>query len=318
MTFASDQLFSRFQIRKSRSQKEAFRSWLVSTLRGYGYSVQVESSGFPIKSSNVIVGSPENASVVFTAHYDTCAVLPFPNFITPRNPLLYLLYQFLVVILMLVLAIGAEMLLLLCWEDCPLWLAIAVVYVVLGFCIWWMLAGPANRHTANDNTSGVITLLEIALTLPAEQREHTAFVFFDNEEKGLLGSSQFKKAHGKALSRTLLINFDCVSDGNHIHFYPNQKLKGNSSLTALLENHYTSRGKKQVEVIRGFGFYPSDQKAFPYGVGAAAMRKSRVGYWLGRIHTNRDTVFDRENIELLRAGSLSLVAAMQNKEEICP
>lgn len=47
------------------------------------------------------------------------------------------------------------------------------------------------------------------------------------------------------------------------------------------------------------------------------MHKSRVGYWLGRIHTNRDTVFDRENIELLRAGSLSLAAAMQDKEDVC-
>lgn len=182
-----------FQVRKSAAQKSTFRAWLTDSLKACGYDVNIESGGSLVKSNNIVVGNPETAKVVYTAHYDTCAVLPFPNFITPQNLILYLLYQILILIPMFAMAIGAEVLLLALWHDAPMWLAMLVVYIVLIFCIWWMLAGPANKHTMNDNTSGVATLMEIALSLPIEERSKVAFIFFDNEEKGLLGSSQFKK-----------------------------------------------------------------------------------------------------------------------------
>lgn len=306
MNAETKNLLTQFQIRKSSAQKAAFRDWLTGVLSAAGYESRVESGGSLIKSSNVVVGDPEKAFVVYTAHYDTCAVLPVPNFITPQNFFLYLLYQILLCVPMFALAIGAEVLLLVLWEDCPIGLAMIAVYVVLGFCIWWIMDGPANKHTANDNTSGVATLLEIVLSLPEKDRSKVAFVFFDNEEKGLLGSSQFKKAHGKRMADTLLINFDCVSDGDFIQFYPNKKLKQNKQTLTLLEKAFLSDGVKTVEIVRDFGFYPSDQKAFMNGVGVAALHKGRFGYWLGRIHTNRDTVFQAENIELLRRGALTL------------
>ena len=53
------------------------------------------------------------------------------------------------------------------------------------------MGGKPNKHTANDNTSGVITLLELMNRLSPEQKERTAFVFFDNEENGMLGSAFF-------------------------------------------------------------------------------------------------------------------------------
>lgn len=303
-------LLDKLQIRKSRAQKAAFRSWLTDVLRQAGYAPTVETGGTLIKSSNVIAGDPEQASVIFTAHYDTCAVLPFPNFITPQNLFLYLLYQILICVPMFVLAIGAEVLLLALWNDCPIWLAMVTVYAVLAFCVWWLLAGPANKHTANDNTSGVAALLEIALTLPEAERGKAAFLFFDNEEKGLLGSSQYRKRHGKALADTLVVNFDCVSDGDFIQFYPNKALKKRDKILTLLEQSFPSSEPKQVQIVRGLALYPSDQRAFPCGVGVAAMHRGPFGYWLGRIHTGRDTVFQTENIELLRAGALSLVSRM--------
>ncbi len=314
MTQATSEVLSKFPIRKGKAQKEAFRAWLANFFKDTGYYTQVESGGTIIKSNNIIVGNPEMAKVIFTAHYDTCAGLPFPNFITPHNFLIYLLYQIAIVIPMFVLAIGAEILLLLCWDDCPLWLATFVVYFVLIFCFWWIMAGPANKHNANDNTSGVVTLIEIASALPIEDRHDVAFVFFDNEEKGLLGSSFFKKSHGNALKNTLLINFDCVSDGEYIHLFPNKKVKTNAAIITLLKKHFTSNTEKTVKVIEGFGFYPSDQKAFPLGVGVAALHKGKVGYWLGRIHTKRDTVFDEQNISLLTKQSLSLISALIQKK----
>ena len=306
-------ILNEFQVRKSTAQKASFRNWLSDTLRAHGYRVQIETGGSLIKSSNVIIGDPERAKIVYTAHYDTCAVLPFPNFITPQNLLLYFLYQILIVIPMFVFAIGAELLLLFLWDDAPIWLAMLVVYAVLAFFIWWMMDGPANKHTMNDNTSGVATLMEIILSLPTVYQDDVAFIFFDNEEKGLLGSSFFKKQHGTKMKNALVINFDCVSDGDHIQFYPNKALKTDKTVLDQLENSFCSDGNKRIEIVKGFGFYPSDQKAFSRGVGVAAMHKGPLGYWLGRIHTKRDNVFETRNVELLRSGALNLVSSLSEK-----
>ena len=309
MTDISRELLETFPVRKSRAQKAAFRDWLCRTLNETGWETRAEEHKSPVHSANVVAGDPETAEVILTAHYDTCAVLPIPNFITPRNVVVFLLYQFLLAAVMLGLAIGAEVLVLTLFHP-PMWAALAVVYAVLLLIIWWMLAGKANKHNVNDNTSGVITLLEAALALPEETRSRVALVFFDNEEKGLLGSAAFYKKHKAVLKDKLLLNFDCVGDGEHILFFPSKTLRRQPEQTAALEAAFTPEGTKEVLVCtKGFSVYPSDQKHFPLGVGVAALHKSSgVGYWLGRIHTKRDTVLDEENIRLLTRGILSLLS----------
>ena len=306
MTQQAKTVLERFPVRKSKQQKAQFREWLCGELRQAGYTVSVESRRGLATSHNVVVGDPAEADVIFTAHYDTCAVLPLPNFITPCNLLAYLLYQALLTVLVFLLPFAGVILLLAWFEAGPV-TAVLAGYGVLLLCMWWMLDGPANRNNVNDNTSGVITLLEIALSLTAEQRERTAFLFFDNEEKGVLGSAAFSRMHGKELRANVLVNFDCVSDGDHILLFPQKRVKKNGGAERL-ERAYLSSADKQVKVVRGFGFYPSDQKHFPVGVGVAALhRKPPVGYCLGRIHTRRDTVLDERNIELLRQGSIRLI-----------
>lgn len=308
MTEISQKILTDFQVRKSKKQKETFRAWLCAELEKAGYAPRVEKAKSLVKSRNVVVGDPEKAEVLLTAHYDTCAVLPFPNFITPRNFLFYLVYQLLLVAVLFALAIAAEFAVLLLWDDAPMWAALGAVYAVLLFCCWWMLDGKANKHTVNDNTSGVLTLMEIALALPEENRDRVCFVFFDNEEKGLFGSSDFARQHKAVKRDKLLLNFDCVSDGDYIQFYPAAALKKDSSTLERLEGAFPGRGDKTVEVVRGFGFYPSDQARFNRGVGVCALKKKPVlGYYMDRIHTGRDTVLMEDNIVLLRDGVLRLL-----------
>ncbi len=56
-----------------------------------------------------------------------------------------------------------------------------------------------------------------------EQREKTAFVFFDNKEYGGLGSSFFKKRYEDLMKDKVLINFDCVADGDKIMVIQNDE-----------------------------------------------------------------------------------------------
>lgn len=306
MTTIKEKLLDEFQIRKSKQQKTAFRAWLRETLEKEGYTVSEEKGNF---STNVVVGDSDKAKVIFTAHYDTCAVLPIPNFITPRNGLIYILYQLILSAIMLTIIFGSEFAIMFLWEDCPMWAALLTVYAAAIFCFWWLMDGPANKHTANDNTSGVLTLLEIARALPAEQRDKAAFIFFDNEEKGLFGSSAFAGKHKKVKKGTLLLNFDCVSDGDFLHFFPTRKVLKDEETMALLRGAFQPAGEKTVTMTKGI--YPSDQKNFARGIGICALKHSRLwGYYMDRIHTNRDTVLDEENIALLRDGAVRLVADM--------
>ena len=89
MTELSRKILEEYQIRKSAKQKEDFWCFLLDELRGMGYEAKIEGKS----SKNIVVGDPETAKVIYTAHYDTCPVLPIPNFITPRNFVWYLLYQ---------------------------------------------------------------------------------------------------------------------------------------------------------------------------------------------------------------------------------
>ena len=58
--------------------------------------------------------------------------------------------------------------------------------------------------------------METMARLPKEQREKAAFILFDNEEKGRLGSRAFAAANPKIKKQTLLITMDCVGVGEHI------------------------------------------------------------------------------------------------------
>ena len=263
-----------------------------------------------------MVGDPDRARVIYTAHYDTCARLPFPNFITPKNIGIYLLYQIAITILLLglptLLVMGVGFLLAAFTSVSAEvgggilelgWVALLVVEM------WLIMAGPANKQTANDNTSGVTVLLELMSALPEDLRGEVAFIFFDLEEMGLFGSAGFAAKHKAIVKNTLLINFDCVSDGDTILFAVG---KGATSYAPDLESAFPTTEVHTVDVACKTVFYPSDQANFRRGVGVAALKKSRRGLlYMDRIHTKRDTVYREENIVYLTEGAIRLATQMR-------
>ena len=308
MTPQSQKILDEMQVRKSRKQKAAFRAWLCGELEAAGYAPAVEES---FAARNVVAGDPATAKVLYTAHYDTQAVLPIPNFITPRNLGFYVMYQlvFCVLICLLVTVVNVAVNLSL---DLPEWAIPLPAYMTGIFCIWWILDGKANKHTANDNTSGVVTLVETALALPAELRSKVCFVFFDNEEKGMFGSAAFAKKHKAVKKNTVVLNFDCVGDGSFIQFFPQKRLKKDAAALERIESAFFPMWERDVQVVRGFGFYPSDNANFKKGAGVCALKhKKGIGYYMDRIHTSRDTVLDAGNILLLREGNLRYIAALE-------
>ena len=245
--------------------------------------------------------------MVFTAHYDTCARLPFPNFVTPKNIVIYLGYSLLISLPFLVLMFGLTLLL-------GPWFGAAGAFlgmlIGLGAMFYVFFLGPANPHTVNDNTSGVLTLVEAIARMSEEERARCAFIFFDHEENGLLGSGWFASKHEKTMKDKLLVNFDCVSDGDDFLFVLSRKArKGYSEALRAAFAEYP--GKKLHFESTLSAFYPSDQANFPVGVGVSALRKKPVlGLYLSRIHTPKDTVLQEENLVCLAEGAKKLLSLL--------
>ncbi len=313
MTDIAGTVFDRFEVRKSKRGKAAFRAYLreYAETRGYTYAEERGSFG----ARNAVIGDPTTARVTYTAHYDTCARLPFPNFITPTNFGVYLLYQILLTLCILgipfvaLIAVGIVVGLLGAPIDLVAGIAGWIYYVLVFGFLALMLVGPANPHTANDNTSGVITLLEIMEALPAEARGDVAFIFFDLEEAGMIGSASYFKRHKRAMRDKLLINFDCVSDGDTVLLVVK---KAAADAVPALEKAFAENDSLRVRIMTKGAFYPSDQSQYPRGVGVAALRSTKRGLlYMNRIHTKRDIIYKEENVAYLVEASVKLVGDME-------
>lgn len=189
-------------------------------------------------------------------------------------------------------------------EDIAYELIACVPMLIYWVLLFLILDGPANKHTANDNTSGVTTVLDIMAELPQDQRGKVAFVLFDLEEVGLFGSSSFASKHKAIKKNALVINFDCVSDGETMLF----ALKRTTVKYAeLLEKAFISTPDVTVDIAKK-AFYPSDNVSFNGGIGVAALKKSkRFGMlYMDRIHTNKDVIYREENIRFLTEGAVKL------------
>ena len=317
MTILSNTIFEKFQVRKTRKQKTAFINFMRSNLP----NIKVEEGGI-LKSRNIVIGDVAKADVVYTAHYDTCARLPFPNFITPKNIPVYLLYNCAIAACLLCLY---YILFILTFTAITILgiLNIPVLSPILAFIalylellltpcllifLLFLYIGPANKNTANDNTSGVITLCEIYDSLTEKEREKVALVFFDHEELGMFGSRFFRRTHKEEMQEKLLINFDCVSSGDTIMLVMSKKAeqKYGEKIKAAYEGDEDD--KKILFESASKTFYPSDQSGFQYGVGVAAFKESKAfGLYMDKIHTRKDTEWDERNIEYIAAHSAELV-----------
>jgi hypothetical protein len=271
-----------------------------------GYSVVVEKGS--MGAQNVVIGNPISAKYLVTAHYDTPASIGLPNILTPCNPVTFVLYQILLVLFLFVVSIGVAMGVGLLSQSEHV--ALLVWYVIYFGLLLLMMVGPANKHNANDNTSGVVTVLETAVALPENARNQVCFVLFDLEEAGLIGSSSYRKMHKKVTDTQIVLNLDCVGDGDEIVFFPTAKLRKNDNAMTWLAKVYGKLGAKSIaQRKKGFAYYPSDQGNFPLGVGICALRRNKwIGLYMNRIHTSRDTILEETNVNILRAALTTLVA----------
>lgn len=207
-----DFLNTNYPVRRTPEEKKAFREYIIGGF--LGAKSEKTNDG---KNENVIIGDPLTARLVCTAHYDTPARSIFPNILIPRCLPLFWLYQFVPVIFILAVSLGIAYA---CYaafslERNHLLLIFLAVYYIIYFT---MFRGKKNPKNFNDNTSGVAAVLTMAEALTDDQKKDVAFILFDNEEKGKKGSKAYFADHKKDMENKLLINFDCVGNGENFVF----------------------------------------------------------------------------------------------------
>ena len=114
-----------------------------------------------------------------------------------------------------------------------------------------------------------------------------------------MGSSLFHKQFKKIMDEKLLINFDCVSDGDHMMVSASKAARADYG--DQLKEAFLPTEEKDILFTRSERtYYPSDQVGFKKAVAIASLHhKKLIGYYMDRIHTSRDTQFDTRNITLL-------------------
>jgi hypothetical protein len=293
------------EVRKTKKQKTDFLLAAMSYAQSQRYSSKIEEGSFGCR--NLVIGDPRRAKILLTAHYDTPARMWLPNFITPRCLPLYILYQLLLIAIPVGLGILAGNFVFFLTNMLPL---SKILGYLVGMGLYLsLILGPANRHNANDNTSGVVTVLEILRSMPENQRQKVAFVLFDLEEAGLLGSAAYRKAHPES-ARQLVVNLDCVGEGDALWFIPSKAVKADEGLMEALSGLCQSMTSKRLHLhCKGLFFYPSDQLMFPKSMAVAAFQRMKFfGPYLGKIHTGRDRTLDVTNVNILRAAIISLIS----------
>ena len=282
------QLLNEMAIRKTPSQKKKFREFAVSEFAAKGYSACFDNGFW---GSNIIVGDPAAAHVIFCAHYDTPPASPLPNKAYPLDipsTMKARLWPFAIAspfkIVPLALGMG-------------LFAAFLSYIAALGSVIILMLAGPANKNNANDNTSGVITLFKGAFALEPGKKSNVAFIFFDNEEKGLLGSFAFKKRYKEIARSKLVFNFDSVGNGDQLYLFYPPAIQNTPELLARIEHVALSRGISRLFPSPP-ALFTSDHVNFRHGVVLTSLFERDGRAFTGDLHTKGDMDIDERLVDM--------------------
>ena len=295
-----DVLLTFFPVRRSATQKEEFRKWLIKELKRAGHKATEEKYGKYNGTVNVIAGDPERATVFLAAHYGTATRMLLPNYVSPTNPFFHVGYHFLAGFILVLLALVLSFVVTFPVNRPDLTFPLFVIFTVGILLI--TAYGPANKNNANNNTSGVLALLSIARRMPKNDR--ICYVFFDNNERSLLGAKSFKKQHPGA-ERTLFIDFNCVGNGEEMLLMPSKYSRWDEDMLAALDEAFADVEQSDTKlrlINQGLVYYPSDCRKFKFHLSVAACKKGVLGHHIPYLNSKMDTVLDCDNIRMLADG----------------
>ena len=296
-----------FPLRRKEKEKMEFRTWLVHTLKELGYTPKLESGESALAAggsvTNVVVGDIDKAKIVLAAHYDTGVREILPPLICPTRPLTFLLYQALFPLLLVagsfLLSLAVTFPLNLPGMMLPLFL------LLLAVALFYPKYGPDEKNNRNANTSGVVTLLEVAKTLTPRYRGEVCFLFLDGGTQTGKGAKRLRRAYPRLKEKPVFV-VDCVGEGDELLVLPSKATRWDGDLLDAISENFVN-GEKKTCFLKTDGqiIFPSDNRVFPHSTAVCACKKV-AGF--GRCILPRGTgEIDEENVALLREGLCRLI-----------
>ncbi len=279
-----------------RSGKERFLRIVEKELNDLGYECRKRSFWSMIFFRSVnLETKAEKPRYIFIAHYDTGQIVPFWAHWLMR--LIGINRQILIGV---ILVVFMNHFIPFMGENYPtIGSIISALFFIplLGFFI------PASPNH-NDNTSGVIALLQIARQLKEKSNDNAQFIFVDNEEWGLFGSlaqKSYMKRHNLIPEGCRIISIDCVGGAGDI---PLLVRNGKSNYEKPVREAILSEFN-ECESVRML-LPASDNFSFRrYGaINISFVKRTLLpkGYYIQGIHS-----FSDRNIDLEKIGRLSNV-----------
>lgn len=282
----------RKQIRHSRKEKDDFIEFLKQKLHKHGFEYNVVQAKV-INSIHLETVSESDPDVILMAHYDTSNIMP-------------VWYEWLIrlcghtrSLLTLLIFILVDQLLHLTNND--LIIRGFEIVVVLTFIIPVLFI--KNKHTMNDNTSGVIALLLLAEKISKNEtlKKRVKIVFTDNEEKMLLGSFQLRRIWKKnsfSYKNTKIISIDSIGRGDYVVISYNIVNRIANELNKMFaENQINSKSINMwvTPFSDAYNFW------FKGAVNINMMSKTIIpgGYYIKNIHSYRDKEISKDNIRII-------------------
>lgn len=288
--------------RFKRSDKEMFLEIIGQKLKEFGLDFELKQFGKVIKSINLETKN-DNPDYVFIAHYDTGTILPFWF-----NWLMRIFGINRQLIIMFSIGISVTLLSGLFSRYVPF--IDSIVAITLGLSMLSIFI--PNKKNLDDNTSGVITLLQIASKLKGNSELNAKLIFVDNEEIGLIGSS----AHYKYLKKNNKI-------GNHCKVFSIDCIGGSGDIPLIIRNgESTYLDLLKEDLMNEFGTCETIKMEMPASdnysfkaLGAlnlSFVSKSTLkgGYYIKNIHSSKD---DQINMDRISKVSDIIVEMMERK-----
>lgn len=166
------------------------------------------------------------------------------------------------------------------------------------YCVAADYADSFPGLVSGGDTAGVLTLLEIARSLPENQRENVCFVLYSGKIPLFFGKDQ------------MLLNLRRVGSGDKIRLIPTEPLKSDRRRLTSLYKACGYFGKKCILLCeKTRGHFPWNRLRIPCGVNIDAVRS--------RGKHPKATALDHTNVNLLRAALISYICrdAVQLRKE---
>ncbi len=286
----------RFPKRVRRKDKERFLDELDQELQTRNFETERLSVRYLLQN-RLLLTRCEKPKVIFTAHYDTPTIMPF--WVSFFFKFLGHTRQISGGILLILILYAPLILTPFLAADFPIFLsAINIFYLILGLSFFTIfIPNPNNRE---DNTSGVIGLLALADWLQDKPglKKYVQFVFFDNEELGLLGSNGLKAywdKQGFPYQEAAVINLDCITRGR----IPLIVHHGNDSIANEILPHL-QKHLPQTTLFKLPHLPLSDNYTFrkigAIDISYADNSLIPGGYYIPKIHSPADNDFSAERL----------------------